>query len=421
MAAEPIKVAVLVDLALTPEAGGHVKCWERFAEAAALLPNDLDLTVHFSGAEAGERRLAGNVRYRIHRPVFSTARLPFLSHVPDHTDLARRHSGLAAELRGIDVIHTTDAFFAFARTAERVARENKIPLVTCINTDTPSYTRVFTAQTIQRLLGKGRMSRLFIGRLHLPERAEADMLRRLARHQARCAQILVSRADDLQRALAVLPPERIGYLRRGIDKAAFNPAKRDRAALERALGVPRDKVLVLYAGRLDRGKNVMTLARAVRMAVDRGAPLHLLCAGRGEDREAIMALLGPHATCPGPVPQPRLQAWYAGADVFALPSRIETFGNVVIEAQASGVAALVAAEAGTERLIRPGTGLALPAEDVAAWADALVLLAGDRARLTAMGRDARAYVERDWPSWGDVLTEDLLPRWRAAAGERRPE
>ena len=46
----PLKVGVLVDLALTPEAGGHVKCWQRLAEAAVEYPDRLDLTVHFSGS-----------------------------------------------------------------------------------------------------------------------------------------------------------------------------------------------------------------------------------------------------------------------------------------------------------------------------------------------------------------------------------
>ena len=47
----PLKVGVLVDLALTPEAGGHVKCWQRLAEAATGYGDRLDLTVHFNGPE----------------------------------------------------------------------------------------------------------------------------------------------------------------------------------------------------------------------------------------------------------------------------------------------------------------------------------------------------------------------------------
>src|SRR6185436_6939828 len=96
----------------------------------------LDLTVHFSGAEEATHDVAPNVRYRIHRPVLSTASLPFLSHIPDHTDLAPHNPRLGNHLAGYDVIHTTDTF-AFARTAARVARRHGIPLVSSVHTTIP--------------------------------------------------------------------------------------------------------------------------------------------------------------------------------------------------------------------------------------------------------------------------------------------
>ena len=116
----PIKVSVLVDLARRPSAGGHVKSWERFAQAAARQADGLDLTVHFLGNEEAVEPLADNVRFCLHPPRFSTQRFSFLSHVPDHTDLAFYHPGLAKSLANCDVIHTTDAFFTFARTARSV-------------------------------------------------------------------------------------------------------------------------------------------------------------------------------------------------------------------------------------------------------------------------------------------------------------
>src|SRR5262245_51013254 len=116
-----LRVAVLVDLFWTPAAGGHVKFWERAAAGAAGL-SGLDLTVYFAAARSGEHRVAANVGYRLLKPVFSTQRLRFLAHVPDHTDLAPYHPRLARELPDYDVVHTTDAYFAYARTALKVAR-----------------------------------------------------------------------------------------------------------------------------------------------------------------------------------------------------------------------------------------------------------------------------------------------------------
>lgn len=414
----PVRVGVLVDLVWSPQAGGHVKCWERFAEAACHIPDRLDLTVHFSGTDPGRHDLAPNVRYLIHPPMFSTAQIPFLSHVPDHTDLAPYHFGLARLLSQYDLLHTTDAFFAFARTAARVARRHGIPLTNSIHTDTPGYTRVFTAQTLHRLVGQGVLGRLLVDRLKLHERAADDMLAKLARHQAQCRYALVSRPEEAERARRFLPEDRVGFLRRGIDHDAFTPAKRDRAAICDAYGVPGDRVLILFAGRVNRGKNVMVLAQAVRRLVDRGAPVHLLCAGKGDDRQAILDLLGDHASCPGPVAQSALQRIYASADIFAFPSEVEVFANAVQEALTSGLPVVMAEKSGSGHLVDGDTGVVLDGGDVDAWERALGDLAGSAERLAAMKRAARARAEHLLPSWLEVLEQDLMPRWRAAA-ERR--
>src|SRR4051812_15199553 len=146
--ARPARVHVLVDLQRRPSSGGHVKVWERLAGAAAAAPELVDLTVHFAGAGATTDALAANVRFKSHRSIFSSSRLPFLAAVPDHADLAPFHPELARELQSADLLHTTDAYFAFARTAEQVAARRSVPLVTSIHTDTPRYSALFTAATI---------------------------------------------------------------------------------------------------------------------------------------------------------------------------------------------------------------------------------------------------------------------------------
>jgi glycosyltransferase involved in cell wall biosynthesis len=266
-----LRVGVLVDLHWTPNAGGHVKTWERLA-AAALASNDsLDLTVHFLGTRSATHVLGQHVRYRIHRPLFSTASLPFLSHIPDHTDLAPHNPMLTSRLLGYDVIHTTDGAFAAAQTAARVARWHGIPLTSSVHTTTPYYTRVFTAATIERLAGNGILRRLLLDRWGLAGGAEARMQRVVDQHHKSCAFVLASRADDHTRLAAMLGQERVGMLRRGIERALFHPARRDRLWLESAFGIARDRWVVISVGRLDRIKNVLVLAQAIRALVDGGA------------------------------------------------------------------------------------------------------------------------------------------------------
>src|SRR5204863_4763978 len=114
-----------------------------------------------------------------------------------------------------------------------------------------------------------------------------------------CAFVLASRTDDRARLADLLGPERVGLLRRGIDRALFDPQRRDRSWLSAAFGIPAERLVVISVGRLDAIKNVSVLAGAVRQLIDRGADLHLVCAGKGPEREGIMALLGDRASCPG--------------------------------------------------------------------------------------------------------------------------
>jgi glycosyltransferase involved in cell wall biosynthesis len=415
----PLRVAVLVDLPLGAAAGGHVRCWERLAEAARDFPDALDVTVHFMGLEPERRELSDTVRYRIDPPVFGTHRLPFLSHVPDHTDLSPWHPTLARRLAQYDVIHTTDAYFAYARTAMVVSRRLNIPIVNSVHTNTPAYARLFTAETIERLFGGTAIARLLLARFDVAQCMERRMLRQLARYQRECAFVLVSRPDQLADIRQRLG-ERAGLLRRGIDRRMFHPAGRNRAWLAQHYGVPPERFTILAAGRLNRGKNILLLAEAVESLLRQGVDAHLICAGEGEERAAVIERLGPATTCPGHVEPAELARLYASADVFALPSRIEESANVLLEALASGLPVLVAGDSGMGRAVRDReTGMVLPGSEPAAWAEALAELALQPARRRAMAAAARDYAEASVPSWHDVLAQDLLPRWEAAVRQRR--
>lgn len=413
-AARALRVAVLVDLFWGPAAGGHVKFWER-AAAGAVANDGLDLTVYFDAAADGGHTLADNVRYRLLRTVFSTQRLPFLAHVPDHTDLAPYHRRLARELIRYDVVHTTDAYFAQARTAAKVARRHGMALVNSVHTDTPGYTRLYTGETVRRLLGRNWISRLLLDRWQVDARAERRTLRQLLRHQAACDFVFGPRDQDIERALAVLPEDRVLRLPRGLEHRRYNPGWRDRAWLAANFGIAPETPVVLCVGRVNVGKNVMTLANAVRHLVDGGAEVALVCAGEGEDRPRILGLLGDRARCPGAVGGDDMARLYASADILAHPSEIETFANAVAEGMAAGLPALVSAHSAARAQVRDGITGAVVESSIDAWASALGALLADPARRRALGEAACADAARRYPGWDRVVAEQLLPVWRRAA------
>jgi glycosyltransferase involved in cell wall biosynthesis len=413
----PLRVGVLVDLSLTADAGGHVKCWERIAEAAVQFGDRLDLTVHFNGPALERIELSPSVRYVLMPPVLSTRRL--VTHVPDHTDLAPWHPRLARMLAGYDVIHTTDAFFCYARTATRFSRRSGTPVVSSIHTNTPEYARMTVDHLLGRWLGDGVAYRMASGDLDLPGRVSRMLQRRLHRHLGRVTMAMASYGDETE------GPN--GWhcgasLRRGLDRSLFHPARRDRAWLETRFGLPPGQFVAMYAGKLNTGKNVQLLAPAIGEARRRGLPVHLLCPGKGDLHDCLLAQLGGAVTLPGVLAQDELARAYASADLFVFPSAIDEVGNAAVEALAAGLPALLAGGSGVAtRMANCPAVRVLPGSDAAAWAAAIAELASDPPRSRALGQAARAYIEAEVPSWADVVSEDLLPVWQKAAARRWAE
>jgi glycosyltransferase involved in cell wall biosynthesis len=415
----PLKVGVLVDLSLTADAGGHVKCWERIAEAAVEFPDRLDLTVHFNAPDRcrDPRRieLSPSVRYVLMPPVFSTKRL--VREVPDHTDLGLWHRKLARALSDYDVIHTTDAFFCYARTATRFARKTGVPIVSSIHTNTPEYARLTVDRLLSRAFGDGTIYRLASERLTFPQLVSRWLEGRLHRHLNQVTLAMASYSGE----------DKFGdwhcgvSLRRGFDGTLFTPANRDRAWLEETFAIPAGSFVVMYAGKLNAGKNVPLLGSVIERARQTGLPIHLFCAGKGEERDALHARLGDAVTLPGVLPQAELARVYASVDLFAFPSMIDEAGNVAVEALASGIPALLAAGSGVAvRMAGWPAVRVLPGDAPYDWAAMIIALAADPKKCRQFGSMARRYIETEIPSWSEIVAEDLLPVWQAAAAKRLP-
>ena len=141
---------------------------------------------------------------------------------------------------------------------------------------------------------------------------------------------------------------------------------------------------VLYAGRLTREKGADLLADAFLAARARDPRLHLLLAGGGPEEDACARRLGDDATFLGWLEGDALARAYASADLFLFCSRTDTFGQVILEAQASGLPVVAVAEGGPTELIADGRSGVLCPPERRRWPSAVCGLAASRRPATAL-------------------------------------
>jgi len=183
-------------------------------------------------------------------------------------------------------------------------------------------------------------------------------------------------------------------MQRGVDTELFTPRRRSR----------RDdgKAFVLgYVGRLSIEKNVALLVRIERELAAMGVVgARFTIVGHGDEEAGLRCELR-GADFAGVLRGEALATAYADMDLLVFPSHTDTFGNVVLEALASGVPAVVTPDGGPKYIVRDGeTGRVVPDEGFAA---AIAALARDRARLREMGEAARAGA-LGW-SWDAVFAQ----------------
>jgi phosphatidylinositol alpha 1,6-mannosyltransferase len=224
------------------------------------------------------------------------------------------------------------------------------------------------------------------------------------------AQVLFAPNPELCGLLGQMTDRPCHLMPRGVDAELFHPGKRNRR--------PDDRDHILgFVGRLSVEKNVALLGRVQQQLEQLGhKSFHFLIVGHGAEQSWLREHL-PRAEFPGVLRGEALSTAYANMDLFVFPSHTDTFGNVVLEAMASGVPAIVTPDGGPRTIVRDGeTGRIVPDEEFAA---AVAGVLGDPAGHAEMRRAARAYaVTAGWDSVFEGVYsayETILP----LTGERR--
>ncbi|WP_447725720.1 glycosyltransferase family 4 protein [Sphingomonas koreensis] len=232
--------------------------------------------------------------------------------------------------------------------------------------------------------------------LHQPVRA---WLRRFYR---RCDLVLVP-SQAMADELAQSGVESIRIWSRGVDRAQFAPVHRDMAWRNR-IGLADHEVALLFLGRLVAEKGLATFEAVTAALRAQGLPVRALIVGDGPERRRLAQQMT-GAIFTGHLDADDLGRAVAAADIFVNPSLTEAFGNVTLEAMASGVPVIAADIPASRMLIEPGrTGLLVSPKSVPAYAEAVLsLLAdGDKRRAISSAGIARAR-NFDWPQTLDAV------------------
>lgn len=257
----------------------------------------------------------------------------------------------------------------------REGRRRKLPVVTSFHSNIVSYLQY--VPLLKRFQGAGwRYFRAFYSgcdHIYVPTESMAQELRERGIGQPR---------EHIGERLRLWP--------RGVDLQRFSPKKRN-LAWRRELGVADDERLVLFVARLRWEKGLDTLAKAIRALEDAKIPHRSMIVGDGVAYEPLRKRL-PKTLFTGMLDGEALARAYASADLFLYPSATETFGNVILEAMASGLPVVAADAPGSRSVVAPG-----------------------ESALLAMPDDARSFFARA----KEILQDDALREALAAAGLAR--
>jgi glycosyltransferase involved in cell wall biosynthesis len=268
------------------------------------------------------------------------------------------------------------------------ARRRGIPVVASVHTRFETYFRYYKIGWLQTV-GEAILRRLY----------------------TRCFEIYA----PSESMAAVLTDQRmsrrVAIWSRGIDRELFNPGRRD-MAWRRSLGIADDEVVVLFVARLVLEKGLDTLAATLAKLDERGVPYKALIVGEGPARPWIEAQ-APQAIFTGYQTGTDLARAYASSDLMFNPSSTETFGNVTLEAMASGLPVVAARATGSLSLVADGiNGILTSPDDIEGSAEAIATYVADaEARRAAGEAGLTAALRYDW----DRINQGMLDRYLRVA------
>lgn len=269
--------------------------------------------------------------------------------------------------------------------ALRWAKKNKIPIVTSYHTHFLSYTEYYS---------------LYLSPIKKPFKM---MMKWFYKQFAHTYVPSKSMIEELEREGI---PGNMKIWARGIDTERFNPNKRD-MEWRRSVGFADDDIVVTFVSRLVWEKELRTFINSVNILQSKNPKVRALVVGNGQAQEEAMQLL-PLGHFTGFAKGEELAKAYASADIFMFPSHTETFGNVTLEAMASGLPCIVADAIGSKSLVNDGVnGYLAKKENVEDFTRQLGKIVSNPDKMKKMSKASREMaLGYQWDSINSGLVEN---------------
>ncbi len=243
---------------------------------------------------------------------------------------------------------------------------------------------------------------------------EPAVLALLRRFYHRCDALVAPSQSQIEELKAQGMHDDISLWTRGVDRTVFDPSRRD-MAWRRELGLADEDVAIAFLGRLVMEKGLDMFAETIVALRKAGVPHKVLVIGDGPARDWFEKAL-PGGIFAGFQTGKDLGRALASADIFFNPSITETFGNVTLEAMASGLPVVAAGATGSASLVRDGeTGALVSPGTPQGFADALAPYCTDDARRRAHG-DAGERRSREY-SW-DAINQAVVDTYLRLHAQR---
>lgn len=208
---------------------------------------------------------------------------------------------------------------------------------------------------------------------------------------------------------------RVKLWQRGIDTTGFSPSFRNEE-LRRSIGVDEKTPILLFVARLVKEKDLDDLIAANHILESRGKAFKMVIVGDGPERNVMQRQL-PNAHFTGYLFGRDLSEWYASSDVFVFPSTTETFGNVILEAFASGLPVVTVDKGGVADLVTSGiNGFVARSKDPEDLSNKIQLLLNDHDFMRRVGYQAKiSSAEYNW----HAVNEKLISSYEHLTGKFR--